>query len=441
MILWWGIMILLMGMQHVTTQNNQNGNAAYHPKQTALLQQSQHGRIMAPPVDNNNRALPTSNANTTANTSTLIALPIATPWSSSPQLVWLLSFPNSGTSFTLRTVHRACDCATASNYAQDTLLHHHHGRTQTNTSRDLIRPVFQGLDHTGPFLRTHHNNPAEIRIPPLVLTKTHCQPPPDKKASIRNNKGNVCNTTAVDKSQVMAFFQACATGDKFKHHPSAGSTTVPQRHWLEKVHYYHNVSLLRRIRKTVHLIRHPLDNLVSRFHLFVQNYNRKHASSSSYNQTFAQYCTDMNSNQVAKQQQQQWDQPCPPKGGNQTHFSLQEVPCFSDLIKYVTWHNRAFAMTSSKFWSMPTFVLRYEDYSGGVEKFQKTQHTLLQWLEIPPSWTNDNDQPRRRVATFEEGKTYHHFYTRRQRQAMRFWTQRWATPETWQYLKDYDFDL
>ena len=71
---------------------------------------------------------------------------------SSPQVVWLLSFPNSGTSFTITNLEALTNQSTASNYAE---------------GWDQVIPV--GANENGPFYKGVKQLPSMY-----VLTKTHC---------------------------------------------------------------------------------------------------------------------------------------------------------------------------------------------------------------------------------------------------------------------------
>jgi len=78
-----------------------------------------------------------------------------------PDVAWLMSFPNSGTSFTIHMTREATNCTTATNYALE-------GEVPDLPS---VQAIEGGAGQRGPFLeliRDRHTN-----VPPTILTKTH----------------------------------------------------------------------------------------------------------------------------------------------------------------------------------------------------------------------------------------------------------------------------
>jgi hypothetical protein len=73
------------------------------------------------------------------------------------EIVWLMSFPNSGTSYTMNNVRRTSNMTTATNYANEAM----------QTAGRLV-PVQHNLPD-GPFLLL-----PQMQIPKYSLTKTHC---------------------------------------------------------------------------------------------------------------------------------------------------------------------------------------------------------------------------------------------------------------------------
>ena len=75
-------------------------------------------------------------------------------------IAWLMSFPNSGTSFTSKLVRHVTLTSTGSNYGHEVL------------ATDKVIPMF-GDDHP-PFWIDPHSLDTWNRPSSLVLTKTHC---------------------------------------------------------------------------------------------------------------------------------------------------------------------------------------------------------------------------------------------------------------------------
>lgn len=79
--------------------------------------------------------------------------------------------------------------------------------------------------------------------------------------------------------------------------------------------------------------------------------------------------------------------------------------------------------------NLDTMILHYREYS---EDFEKARDRVLDFLELP--LVGDK-------YPFESGKVYRHYYSRDQRIAIRSFIKEYATPDTWEQLKDYDFEI
>ena len=77
---------------------------------------------------------------------------------SSSEIAWLLSFPNSGTSFTTALVRNVTKKATATNYF-------------SNTRYGMNKPIIES-EENGPFYAPVPNRP--LPDSGFILTKTHC---------------------------------------------------------------------------------------------------------------------------------------------------------------------------------------------------------------------------------------------------------------------------
>jgi hypothetical protein len=77
-----------------------------------------------------------------------------------PKMVWLMSYPNSGTSYTMTMVARASEKATATNYGREV--------TEPN---EVTTPLFDDQPWGGPFWRAQGGRPLPKDY---ILTKTHC---------------------------------------------------------------------------------------------------------------------------------------------------------------------------------------------------------------------------------------------------------------------------
>lgn len=131
-----------------------------------------------------------------------------------PKLAWLMTYPNSGTTYTLSLMEQVTKTSMASNYMQDRKV--------------LPRPTVQIFEDqpVGPFWRGPIMNPLPNTT---VLVKTHCV--------------HVGGPAKALSMSLESFVQGCR------------KTTIG---------LYDGVS------KTVHLVRSPFDNLISSFHHFLK---------------------------------------------------------------------------------------------------------------------------------------------------------------------------
>lgn len=144
------------------------------------------------------------------------------------RVAWLMSFPNSGTSFTSKLVRHSTRTHTATNYGEENI---------DETKGESV-PVFS--NHTeGPFWTDPLSHPEYEEPLDFVLTKTHC--------------GGRCEKCGPSKyvENPHLFLKDCLSG-KRGYRVGKGNTV------FEDVFY--NPDLVAR---AVHLIRNPFDNVVS----------------------------------------------------------------------------------------------------------------------------------------------------------------------------------
>ena len=291
-----------------------------------------------------------------------------------------MSFPNSGTSYTIALVSAVSNLSMATNYAQEL----------AEIDQIIKRPVIPTTK--GPFwLQPLAAYPSEV-----VLTKTHC--------------GGYCHDCRPRESLETphSFMVQCATAraDYKTEHGEIISESF--------VYDYNEVD------RAVHLIRDPLDNMVSRYHLGVQKllaHNKKGmVERYTYDVTgFEAFCAD---------QTFQRDEHSDRHLDQEVMRLIESVPCHIDLFRYVQWHNLAFITTYNNL-NLPTHVLHYEDFSSDLDG---TLQELLKFLELP------NTGPR---MSFEAGRSYREYFSDEQVDRMRNATMMLASPLTWHHLERY----
>jgi len=131
-----------------------------------------------------------------------------------PEVAWLMTFPNSGTTYTLKLIQQYTNTTTATNYGNEQSVH---GTTI---------PVHPWLVN-GPFLR----HPTWQQPPRYILTKTHCG-------------GTTISPSPEDYIETVRSFEiGCRSGNKVVNDTRVAAITysmdVPKR--------------------AVHLIRNPFD--------------------------------------------------------------------------------------------------------------------------------------------------------------------------------------
>ena len=286
-------------------------------------------------------------------------------------IAWLMSFPNSGTSFTSKLVRHVTLGSTGSNYGHEVL------------STDKVISMF-GDDHP-PFWIDPHSLDTWTRPSSLVLTKTHC-----------GGRCEMCGPSDYVENP-HSFLTQCLSG-------RVGDETASQ----------YDIKL---VKKAVHLIRNPFDNVVSRFHLerklFSDRGNNKFTSDRT---GFLAFCLRLSDNYGAEERDARWLDP-------HVYDMIKDVPCFSDFVRYVQWHNLAFVATQDK--AIPTLVLHYEKFESN---FDETVDGLIEFLESPRRGKN---------IEFILGKEYLDYFSEVEKDAIREGIKRMALSPTWDNVKHY----
>jgi hypothetical protein len=253
-----------------------------------------------------------------AHTSNVLPVIVNSPINS-PKLALLLSFPNSGTSYTLKNLRRVSNVSTASNYC--------------GHNREKI-PVFPNTsDISGPYIipgSYPHEFPSHF-----ILTKTHCFHciqchPSEYLISVHTFKDR-CMRTCIQTYQ-----------------------KTPFGFVEEKVYDRYPISV---VGKFVHLVRNPFDNIVSRFRLHKKQLlrERSHGRKKSFNATeFHEYCKDQDA-MFDNEERWTWKH-------SKVMKNAKRLPCHADWYRLITWHNYAFEMSADHQETIETLVLHYDDY-------------------------------------------------------------------------------
>jgi hypothetical protein len=292
-----------------------------------------------------------------------------------PQVAWLLSFPNSGTTFTLKNTGSMSNRSVASNYGREF---------------EHALPVRPDLIH-GPYVSL----PLAHELPPTsILTKTHC--------------GGFCDNCVPEGFvfDLPRFALWCTRGSK----KIEGT----------KKQTFYNLTVPT---KAVHLVRSPFDNLIARVHYSTRKHGNEsqwspeqRASFSNDREGYLAWCSHLDGLHVEEFRESTFF-------SDEVKAAFRDVPCFAEWFRYVQWHNNAIKLT--QIMQLPVHIVRYEKYTTD---FEKTANDLLDFLELPAVGP---------PASFLPGKTYGDFFSREEAQAAKRLVQLVATTDCWDLISNY----
>lgn len=233
-----------------------------------------------------------------------------------------------------------------------------------------------------------------MAIGDAVVTKTHCA-----------GYCDYCTSSLSVISSTDAFQDGCVTATKKNASDPLGgidteySVYAPQR--------------------AIHLYRHPIDNIVARMHRGLMKRRKQGWTEEqlrAFNDTaegIQAWCGYMDEKYG----------PVPSFYGREIRELATSVPCYSEFIRYVEWHNHANKMTAKL--ELPVFSLYYEDYANS---YKQTVADLLAFVGLdavaPP-------------LPFEAGKTYEHLFSAKESRAASQLVRAVSDPSTWPYLRPY----
>jgi len=243
----------------------------------------------------------------------------------SPELVWIMAYPNSGTTYTLALMEQVTNSSMATNYMGDVL----------QPVPDV--PIYEDQPQ-GPFWRGLADKPLPETS---VLVKTHC-------AGYKERPKDVYDMS------LSIYIHRC------------GRTTIlkPKENddgWYDP----------REVHKAIHVVRSPFDNLIARFnnYHFKQDRRGKHPYEKN-REGFRAFC---------RQRDTHFDKKYRKSTMSRFVKELAErTICHDNVIAYVLWHNRAFEAIEEM--ELNTLQIRYEDYE---DNFEETLSNLLNFLDLP----------------------------------------------------------
>jgi hypothetical protein len=298
-----------------------------------------------------------------------------------PKIAWLMSFPNSGTSFTMTLVARASNKAFATNYGDEV------------TAKDEVDTLsIYPRRPEGPFWAGLSGKVATPRELPdtYVLTKTHC--------------GSRCINCGPD--------QYVETPKQFLRKCASGHARVPPRRRRIDVEYDPS-----RVYKAIHLIRNPLHNIIARYHLEHRHYEYSNKTEwldqhSNDAQGLLAWCNDLDTF-YAKEDEKFFNDKIP------------KAPCHGEFYKFAQWHNLVHEGLALIPHEVPVLTVYYEEYAT---HFNSTTNLILDFLELEHVGES---------REFAARSDYDGYFSKKQEANIKALLKRVAHTETWEQIKQY----
>ena len=306
------------------------------------------------------------------------------PTEFTPEIAWLMSFPNSGTSFTMTMVSKASNKSFATNYGDEVTAREVPMSTSIYPRRPE-GPYWQGTETSSMF--------RELKELPdkYVITKTHCG-----SRCVNCGPSQYVETPAT-------FLRRCASGH----------ARVPPKRRRIDVEYPPS-----RVSKAIHLIRNPLHNIIARYHLERKHHVYKNRTEwldrhPNDKRGFQRWCKDLD--RYFKKEDKKFF-----KNG------IPEAPCHGEFYKYAQWHN--FVHDGLKLidtHDVPVLTVWYENYTLA---FNETANQIMDFLELPIVGE---------LREFSARSDYGDYFTKEQTADIKKLVKRVARKETWEQVKHY----
>lgn len=300
-----------------------------------------------------------------------------------PAIAWLMSFPNSGTSFTMTMVTRASNKSLATNYGDEVTA----PDEPDSLSIYPRRPE-------GPFWPGMSGKIASPRELPdkYVITKTHC--------------GSRCVECGPDEyiETPVVFLRRCTLG-----HALYKPAKERRRYDVEYPP--------ERVARAIHLIRHPIHNIIARYHLEHRHkgYGNKTAWLETHSNDAAglhEWCKDLG-NTYAKEDKAFFKE------------NIPTAPCHGEFYKWTQWHNLVHESLDLIPHQVPILTIYYEDYTT---HFNQTALTILNFLEL---------ELVSELREFSARSDYDGYFTPEEKADIKSLIQSVASERTWGEIKHY----
>ena len=300
------------------------------------------------------------------------------------KIALLMSFPNSGTSYTLQNWRFTSDHVIAVNYCKE------FGEDSVPAINNMLYSPYYSQKFVDQFNQSIPEN--------YLMVKTHCA---YYAADLLLSQLIVNNVN---------FRFGCLNVQSCNETEQVGDPALRKELRKHKEQAY-----LSRLRKTIHLFRDPFDNIIARFHLELKHLSEKNITFERSANGFRYYCQYMNDLLFEDTDI-----------GMESHFDQKlyrsTIPCYHDFYRYVIWHNEAFK--AIEHWGLSSYVLFYEDYETNREC---AVNGLMEYLDISPVSEGSSFHP----------STYVDYFTEEEKAAVKKFIFRYSSPLTLHHLHRY----
>ncbi|KAL7538047.1 hypothetical protein ACHAXR_008249 [Thalassiosira sp. AJA248-18] len=334
------------------------------------------------------------------------------------KIAWLMSFPNSGTSFTSLLIRHASNATTATNYGMESNIGMD-GKSVPVYDWSMEGPYWlhppQKLDADDDATTKKSNDAKEddyqsgtklgksgtYETPPIsasIMTKTHC-----------GSRCAFCHPKRYLETS-SSFLKQCLTGSRKVPIQQPGERQSDGRSAKHKnqskykklyTTYYHPAL----VEKAVHLIRNPFDNIVSRFHHEQKEHKKKGNDGAKWTSRYTndvtglkKWCADedaLYAEAEASIDWKAWGYPA-----DITRY-FEGVSCHGEFFRYVQWH--VMAVRAVELLGIPVLYVYYEDYSTDLKG---STEEMLDFLSLDRVGT---------LPSFDSNKDYSAYFSREER--------------------------
>ena len=300
-----------------------------------------------------------------------------------PAIAWLMSFPNSGTSYTMTMVARASNRSFATNYGDEVTADDQPDSLSIYPRRPE-GPYWPG--YSGKI-----NSPRELPDK-YIITKTHC--------------GSRCIECGPDEyiETPFMFLRRCTMG-----HAWLTPGNSRRRYDVEYPP--------ERVARAIHLIRNPLHNIIARYHLEHRHKAYKNDTKwldehSNDAEGLHKWCDDLGTT-YAKEDEEFFQDTIP------------KAVCHGEFYKWTQWHNLVHEGLDLIPHQVPILTIYYEDYNKDTNS---TAKTILKFLELEQVG---------HIREFTSRSDYGGYFTKKEISEIKKLVKDVANEQTWKEVKHY----